>query len=179
MALLLILIGMPGCAGHHHAPDAHPHAESPPPHAEDEHSHDEGHHSHDSPPSVVPDAEKTIAQDKALEGPDKTSGIASVDLLAAIALGQEFEALKGQQLRVRELVIAPGGVVAVHEHNQRPGVAYIIEGEMTEHRSDQDAPIVHKAGSVAVEHTGVSHWWENKSDAPARALVIDILPDTP
>lgn len=126
--------------------------------------------------SVVPEAEKAIAKHKALDGPTETLGIVSIEKLASIALGDEFKGLEGHQLRVRELVIEPGGIVAVHEHERRPGVAYIIEGEMVEHRNDRSTPLVHKAGSVAVERTGVSHWWQNQSDKPARALVIDILP---
>jgi len=127
-------------------------------------------------PAVVPTAEKSTAQALMLDGPKETKGINSVLKLAKIELGEEFKGMEGQQLRVRELVIAPGGIVAVHQHNKRPGVAYIIEGEMTEHRDGEKNPIVHTAGSVAVEHTGVSHWWENKGEKPARALIIDILP---
>ena len=136
-----------------------------------------GHTHGDS--QVVPTHEKDHAQHLVLKGPKKTQGIAAVVNLASLVLAREFKELQGRQLRVRELTIAPGGVVAVHQHQRRPGVAYIIEGEMVEHRSGAKAPIVHKAGSVAVEYTGVSHWWENASSRPARALVIDIVPLTP
>ena len=146
-----------GCMGHSHA--------------------DEGAVLPDTRGAVVPEAERSDALEKGLEGPTKTEGIASVKALAKVLLGADFEGMDGHQLRVRELVIAPGGVVAVHQHDQRPGVAYIIEGEMVEHRGGADEPIVHKAGSVAVEHSGVQHWWENRSQKPARALVIDIIPE--
>jgi len=84
--------------------------------------------------------------------------------------------MQGRVLRAREIVIAPGGVIAVHEHNTRPGVAYILEGEIVEHRNDSDKPVLRRPGDAAFERTGVAHWWENRSDKPVRALVVDIVP---
>ncbi len=51
-----------------------------------------------------------------------------------------------------------------------------IKGELTEHRAGMDGPVVRKAGDVAFEQTGVTHWWKNGSGKPARALVVDIVP---
>lgn len=126
--------------------------------------------------TVVPTHEHQLAGAKKLSGPTKTQGVTSITGLGNVALAKDFPALKDRELRARELVIAPGGVVAVHEHDTRPGVAYIIEGEIVEHRNDKEQPIVHTAGSVAFEQSGVAHWWENKSDKPVKALVVDIIP---
>lgn len=125
---------------------------------------------------VVPDAERALAAKQQLAGPTKNQGIKSITPLGTAELGGDYPALAGRQLRARELVIEPGGVVAVHQHDQRPGVAYILEGEIVEHRNDSAEPLVRKKGDVAFEKTGVSHWWENKSAAPVRALVVDIVP---
>ena len=134
-------------------------------------------HSHaDSSLTVVPGHEKEIAQAKALEGPTKTQGIASVEALVRLHLGDEFAGLEGRQLRARELVLQPGAIVAVHQHERRPGFAYILEGEVMEVRNDQEGPIIRRAGDVAIERTGVSHWWENRSGRLVRALVVDIVP---
>lgn len=124
---------------------------------------------------VVPTHEHDIAQHKKLSGPTQTKGIESVVLLGNIALEKDFPALAGKHLRARELTIAPGGVVAVHQHESRPGVAYILEGEIIEHRNDHPNPIVRRQGAVAFEQSGVAHWWENKSNNIVRALVVDIL----
>lgn len=126
--------------------------------------------------AVVPEAEKAAAQKMMAEGPDKTSGIAGVNKLGAAALDGEFDSPAGLVLRAREIIFEPGGVVAVHQHDGRPGVAFIIEGELTEHRAGMDGPVVRKAGDVAFEQTGVTHWWKNASGKPARALVVDIVP---
>jgi len=135
-----------------------------------------GEHGHDHGPAVVPAAERTAEAAKAFPGPTENRGVITVDPLAAFDLGGDFPELKGRQFRARVITLAPGAVVAVHQHQQRPGIAYILEGEVVERRNDSDQPIVRGVGQVAVERTGVVHWWENRSDKPARALVVDIVP---
>jgi len=102
--------------------------------------------------NVVPDAERESALKKGFSGPTENRGVTSVTPV--------------------------GGVIAVHEHQQRPGVAYIIEGEIIEHRNDQNDPLVRRPGDAAFEKTGVVHWWENRSDKPVRALVVDVVPES-
>lgn len=125
--------------------------------------------------AVTPEHERRTAEVLGLEGPSETKGITSVESLGAIDLAEEFAALEGRIFRARVITIAPGGVVAVHRHESRPGFAYILEGEAVEHRNDHPEPIVRRAGAMAVERTGVAHWWENVSDVPMRALVVDIV----
>lgn len=127
--------------------------------------------------NVVPQAERDSAQKKGFSGPKQNRGITSVKTVGNVGLASEFEGMQGRELRAREIEIAPGGVVAVHEHNQRPGIAYIVEGEIIEHRNDSDSPVTRRAGDAAFEKTGVVHWWENLSDKPVRALVVDIIPE--
>lgn len=128
--------------------------------------------------SVVPDRERHAATERVTDGPQENRGIESVTALGTVALGGEFPGMEGKELRAREIVIAPGGIVAVHRHDARPGLAYILEGEIIEHRNDADGPLKRSAGNVAFEKTGVVHWWENTGDAPVRALVVDIV-ETP
>ena len=115
-----------------------------------------------------------------VQGPTHTHGVLTVKRLGAQPLGQDFNALQGRELRLRELTIAPGGSIALHRHDQRPGVAYILQGQMTERRGPGFSPRVIGPGEVAFEATGVSHWWRNEGTTPAKALVVDIVPlDTP
>lgn len=132
-------------------------------------------HEEEADTDIVPGNEYATANKLGLEGPSETQGVAPVEELGSISLAGEFSQLDGQQFRVREITIEPGGVVAVHRHQNRPGFAYILEGEIIEHRNDHPEPILRKVGDVAVEKTGVAHWWENKSGAIVRALVIDII----
>lgn len=129
-------------------------------------------------PVVVPEHERAIARDIAAEGPTENSGVESVMAVGAIRLDGEFPGAEGKQLRAREITILPGGRIAVHQHHGRPGLAYILEGEIVEHRNDADGPIIRRSGEAAFEKSGVVHWWENVSDARVRALIVDII-DTP
>lgn len=130
--------------------------------------------------TVVPEAERKAALQKLGAGaPKKTSGIAGLKKLGTVPLDGEFDTVAGRVLRTREIVFKPGAVVALHRHLGRPGVAYIIEGEMTEYRVGADGratTAVKKAGETALEGTGVVHWWKNASGKVARALVVDIVP---
>ncbi|MEM6383195.1 MAG: cupin domain-containing protein [Pseudomonadota bacterium] len=125
---------------------------------------------------VTPEAERLIAADLQANGPSETNGIEAVTLLGSVSLDGEFADVSTRMLRARELAIAPGGIVAVHQHDGRPGVAYIISGQMTEHRAGETGPVVKEAGDTAFEQTGTIHWWENEGDTVARVIVVDIVP---
>jgi len=98
-------------------------------------------------------------------------------VLAAVNLAEEPAKLQDRQLRLRKLVIQPGGVVPWHSHGDRPAIIYIIEGEIVEYASNCAVPIVHKAGDVAREIHTTSHWWKNTGDKTVVLLSADILHD--
>jgi quercetin dioxygenase-like cupin family protein len=82
--------------------------------------------------------------------------------------------MKGRQLRIRKFEIAPGGVNAVHSHDDRPDVSYLVQGTLTEHRAGgfletRAGDTLHAAGK------GVTHWVENKGSIPAVLIVADIF----
>ncbi len=133
------------------------------------HAGNEGH-------VVAPAHEYEKAQSLGLQGPTKNEKVGPVTLLGKIGLGDDFPQMEGRDLRARIIVVQPGGVVGVHQHEQRPGVAYILEGEITEHRSDEDGPLIRRVGDAAFEKGGISHWWQNHTDAPTTAIVVDIVP---
>jgi len=124
---------------------------------------------------VVPDAERKKAAKDKIAGPKKTVGIENVRVMGKVGLAGQFKKLDKRILRAREIDIAPGGKVAVHEHNGRPGVAYIVHGQLTEHRLGSAGPVVKKAGDTAFEKTGVTHWWINEGKTSARVIVVDII----
>ena len=98
-------------------------------------------------------------------------------VLATIDLAKEPIKAEGRLQRVRKLVVAPGGVVPWHSHDDRPALIYVIEGEINEYNSNCSVPIVHKAGDVARETLGTSHWWKNLGEKTATLLSFDILHD--
>src|SRR5215468_12677073 len=98
-------------------------------------------------------------------------------VLAAIDLANEPIKANDRQMRVRRLVVQPGGVVPWHSHNDRPALIYIIEGEIHEYASNCAGPILHKPGEVARETFGTAHWWKNLGEKPVTLLSFDILHD--
>ena len=79
-------------------------------------------------------------------------------------------------LRTRRLVIAPGGIVPTHNHDDRPTLVYIISGEIIEHNTVCLAPINWKGGEVSREFgPGFGHWWENKGTEEVVLTSSDVV----
>jgi quercetin dioxygenase-like cupin family protein len=97
------------------------------------------------------------------------------DVLAAIDLAKERITLPSRQLRLRKLVVQPGGVVPWHSHGDRPAIIYIVSGSITEYASTCAVPIEHKPGDVTPERGATSHWWRNNGKGVAVLLSADIL----
>ena len=95
---------------------------------------------------------------------------------ASTDLTKEPVKVPGRQFRLRELNIEPGGIVPWHSHNERPAMIYIVSGEVTEYASSCAVPIVHKAGDVAPEKNGTSHWWQNHGAVPSKLISVDLFP---
>ena len=98
-------------------------------------------------------------------------------VLATIDLAKEPIMAAGRMQRVRKLVIQPGGIVPWHSHDDRPALIYVIDGQINEYNSNCSVPILHKAGDVARETRGTSHWWKNLGDQTVTLLSFDILHD--
>jgi quercetin dioxygenase-like cupin family protein len=96
---------------------------------------------------------------------------------ASTDLAKEPLALKGRTFRLRELQMKPGGIVPWHSHNERPAMIYIVSGEVMEYASSCAVPIVHRAGDVAPEKFGTSHWWKNTGSTTAVLISVDLFPD--
>lgn len=97
--------------------------------------------------------------------------------IGAVPLATEIKGLDNRRLRLRRLVVQPGGVVPWHEHKDRPAIIITLSGEMTEYRSDCAVGVVHSAGDVSEEKKGVSHWWKNTGATEAVLLSADIKND--
>ena len=110
-------------------------------------------------------------QDKAMAAKDVTDTV-----LASIDLSKEMVKLDDHQLRMRRLVIQPGGIVPWHSHADRPALIYVVQGEITEYASTCAVPILHKAGDVSVD-AGRSHWWKNTGKKTVVLISSDILHD--
>jgi quercetin dioxygenase-like cupin family protein len=110
----------------------------------------------------------------AQQAPTDNKGM-KAEQLSGFALGKQgLEDYGQRQMRMREIVIEPGGVAAMHSHKNRPALSYIMKGALTEHR--KGAPDrVYKAGEVITESTDVDHWAENVSAEPVTIISVDLF----
>lgn len=121
-------------------------------------------------------ADKLVADGKGQKpGPSKPRDVTDV-VRATTDLAKEPIALNGRLFRTRQLDVKPGGIVPWHSHDQRPAMIYIVSGEITEYASNCAVPIMHKAGDVAPEKKGTSHWWQNHGKVPAVLISVDLFP---
>ena len=98
--------------------------------------------------------------------------------LSSLGLGDQIKGLDGRRLRLRRLVIQPGGVVPWHSHADRPALIMTVKGSITEYRSTCAVGIEHPAGDVSRESGGLSHWWKNNGKVAAELIAADIKNDT-
>ena len=77
-------------------------------------------------------------------------------------------------LLLRRITIEPGGQIARHSAEATPGVVYMESGAWTEGREGGET--VHEAGTTFIEDADTVHWFFNRGDEPASALVCDIKP---
>jgi quercetin dioxygenase-like cupin family protein len=90
-------------------------------------------------------------------------------------LSKEPAAVNDRLFRLRQLDIQPGGIVPWHSHDNRPAMIYIVSGEIVEYASNCGVPIVHKAGDMAAEKKGTSHWWQNNGSTPVVLISVDLF----
>lgn len=96
------------------------------------------------------------------------------DVIASIDL--QSYGVAGRNLRMRRLVVEPGGVVPLHSHAERPANIYVVKGEITEYASTCQVGVTHRQGEVVAEQGAVSHWWRNNSRRRAILISADIPP---
>jgi quercetin dioxygenase-like cupin family protein len=122
-------------------------------------------------------ADKRVADGKGQPAATHSAKDVADTVRAVTDLAKEAVGIN-RQFRLRQLDIKPGGIVPWHSHDERPAMIYIVKGTVTEYASNCTAPIVHKAGDVAAERRGVSHWWKNTGNEAAVLISVDLFHDT-
>ena len=132
-----------------------------------------------SPPAAAADcpAKHVVADGKGHKMSTAKARAVTDKVLTRIDLVNEPVMLKEHALRLRRLVVKPGGIVPWHSHTDRPAIIYIISGKITEYRSTCKVPIVHRAGESTAEVKGTSHWWKNTGRKTVVLLSADLFHD--
>jgi quercetin dioxygenase-like cupin family protein len=114
--------------------------------------------------------ESTMSSEQAAPA---TKGVA-VEELATVDLGPEIERMAGRQLRMRMVTIEPGGVFGpVHDHKDRPGIVYVLQGTITDHRDGVATD--YGPGVGWPEDRNTTHWLENRGASTAVEISVDIV----
>jgi len=102
-----------------------------------------------------------------------SKGVTS-ELLATVDLGLEIEGMAGREFRMRLFNFEPGAVFGpVHDHKDRPGLVYILQGTITDHRDGVATD--YGPGPGWPEDRNTTHWLENRGTIPAVEISVDIV----
>ena len=103
----------------------------------------------------------------------ETKGVTTA-LLTTVDLGPEIAGMERRQFRMRMVTIEPGGMIGpIHDHKDRPGIVYILQGTITDHRDGVDTDYGPGVGWPEDRHT--NHWIENRGTIPALEISVDIV----
>lgn len=106
-----------------------------------------------------------------------TQGVTS-EVLGTVDLGPEIEGMAGRQMRLRRFTFAPGAVFGpLHDHVGRPGLVFVLEGTITDHRDGIATD--YGPGLGWAEDRTTRHWLENRGDVPAIEVSFDIVEGVP
>ena len=86
--------------------------------------------------------------------------------------------LSGYKMQLREIVVAPGGQVARHDHFKRPGLVLTLSGSWVEGRPEGEKEYPDTLKEAILEDKDTEHWFWNDGDVPARIAVCDIVPSS-
>ena len=96
------------------------------------------------------------------------------EVLGTVDLGPEIEGMAGRELRMRRVTMEPGGVYGpVHDHVDRPGIVYILQGTITDHRDGVSTE--YGPGLGWPEDRNTTHWLENRGALTAVEVSVDIV----
>lgn len=82
--------------------------------------------------------------------------------------------LEGYVLQLRMVTMAPGGQIARHKHDTRPGLVYTLEGSWTEGRPDGERDYPAGGEKAILEDFETDHWFYNRTDKPVKFLICDL-----
>lgn len=111
-------------------------------------------------------------QNTLVEHPTAPKGVSDM-VLASIDLGPQI-GVNNRDLRLRRLIVQPGGIVPFHSHSGRPAIITTLKGQILEYASNCHVPIVHRAGDTVRETAEVSHYWVNRGKTTVELLAADV-----
>lgn len=96
----------------------------------------------------------------------------SVNQLERFTLAPQIKGLDGYDIRARKIIVSAGGSIPEHGHTTRPGIVYVLSGEIMEYRGNNARLL--KAGDSVVEDVSTVHSYRNLSDLECVLIAFDI-----
>ena len=114
----------------------------------------------------------------AVDAPKEHVGL-SVETLGVVPASsiEATTGLEGYRLQLRAITIAPGGQIAAHSHENRPGLVKVMSGEWIEGTPEGEHSYTAGGAEGILEDEDTTHWFFNRGDEPATAIVCDITPE--
>lgn len=107
------------------------------------------------------------------EAAPETRGVTAA-LLSTLDLGPEIEGMAGYALRMRIFTFEPGAVFGpIHDHKGRPGIVYVLQGTITDHRDGVATD--YGPGVGWPEDRNTTHWLENRGTTAAVEISFDVV----
>ena len=104
--------------------------------------------------------------------PDKSRGVSRSEL-ATIDLSSELDGFAGRVLRQHRTTIEPGGIIAIHDHVERPEIILVFSGRLTDHQGE--ATKEYLAGQSYAVGRKTRHWLENRGTEPAVFIATSVV----
>ncbi len=82
--------------------------------------------------------------------------------------------LEGYVLQLRIATIEPGGQIARHKHDSRPGLVYTFEGSLIEGRPGGEREFSAGEKIAMLEDFETDHWIYNRTDKPVKFFICDL-----
>src|SRR5215831_15495850 len=110
---------------------------------------------------------------RAQEPPKESKGQNATEL-CTIDLSLEIASPQGRRLRMRLITLEPGGIVAVHGHQDRPTIMHVTNGTLLSHWGGKPDRTLRVGDCVAEGKDITHHWMENVGTEPAKYLAVDV-----
>lgn len=110
---------------------------------------------------------------RGMEGPSSDGGETRHSIHTYRPTAAELPGVEGYLFRSSFVDVAPGGIVPIHPHAGRPAFLKVLNGTITQHRSDGTS-LQMNGGDVTFASDKVAHWWQNKSSKLVNVWVVDL-----
>jgi len=114
-------------------------------------------------------ADKTLSKRVSMKAINPSVSVKQLQLFDP---SKQIEGLQGYSARARKISVPAGGNIPQHEHSTRPGIVYVVSGEIMETRGSNVRKLV--AGDSLREDFSTVHSFKNIGSTACVLIAFDI-----